>query len=178
MKPIEQLLLEKKETKDRKNLIGELKPRDFDHSNKIVTGFEGIFIRFFNAIKSIVWKVKFVDKINLKPIINLPDIKVPEANVKVQFDKWPDIKLPNIKLPNIKVPKSQVEVKIPDVKLKLPPIKIPKQEVIVKMPQPKTIVGVLKKRNSRGDITEIVEKYSDGTKKTLSGINTDYMRVS
>lgn len=194
IKPIEQLLLEKKETKDRKDMIGELKPREIDNSHKVVGGFENILSRFFSAIKNIVWKVRLEGNIDFKPEIIIPEIKVPEANVRVAFDEMPEIKVPNIivpeikapeikvnippiKIPDIKVPKAQVEVKIPDVKVNIPPIKVPKQEVIVRQAEPKQIVRVIKRRNDRGDVTEIQETYSDGTKKTLSGINTDDMRV-
>ena len=207
MKTLEEILQDKKETKDRNNMIGELKPREFDNSHKVVGGFESILSRFFNAIKNIVWRVKLEGDIEFRPEIiipeikppkipdihipeiKIPEIKVPEANVRVTFDKMPEIKVPDIKvpevkvtippinIPDIKIPKAQVEVKIPDVRVTIPPIKVPKQEVIIRQAEAKRIVRIIKRRNDRGDVTEIQETYSDGTKSTLKGMNTDDMRV-
>lgn len=66
-----------------------------------------------------------VARIDLKApevVVNVPEIKVPEAKVTVTV---PKIEIPEIKLPTINVPEAKVtvhvpEIKIPDVKVSMP----------------------------------------------------------
>lgn len=90
------------------------------------------------------------------PLVNIPEIKVPEAKVTVTI---PEIQIPEIKIPEIKVPKPEVTVNLPEQPA--PIVNVPAPIVNIDIPKETEVKGL------QGFIKQILAAVSSLASKSI-----------